>query len=298
MNHIGLFLSRYRKWMIAIIGTILILFLIALLMIGQVSMRKSDNDVYAYFKKNNTSEASIARFNFEDKEIRYISSGVEASESTTAILFIHGAPGSSDSFYGYLADSILRQKSHMVTVDRLGYGYSEYGKAEIDIQKQAAPFAALINQIPAKNWVIVSHSYGCAVAGMLAIQQPAKIKGNVILCPVIHPDHEKIFFFSSWPSKPVLKGLFSKASQVSSFEKMSHAQELKNIERLWSKTTVPTIVLHGKKDWIAPVVNADYLKEFISDDLLTVKIYPDVSHFIPWAQAELVRKELITLVEQ
>ncbi len=291
-------MSKRRKWMIAILAVFLTVFIIALFVISNASLRKSDKDVTQYFKKNNTPEAKIERFTFQDKEIRYISSGMEASDSITAILFIHGAPGSSDSFYSYLADSTLRKTTHMITVDRLGYGYSDYGNAETDIEKQAAPFTELISQIPAKDWIILSHSYGCAVAGMLAIQEPLKIKSNVMLSPVIHPQYEKVFFFSSWPSQHWLKGLFSEAYQVSSYEKMSHAVELKNIEGLWPKTKVPTIVIHGQKDWLAPVENADYLSRFISDDLLTVRIYPEFSHFIPWSQADLVRKELITLINQ
>jgi pimeloyl-ACP methyl ester carboxylesterase len=277
---------------------VLSIFIIVLLVITNASLRKSDKDVYTYFDEQNISEAQIERFNFQDKEIRYVSSGLQATDSTTAVLFIHGAPGSSDSFYGFLADSLLRQQFHLITIDRLGYGYSDYGNAETDIQKQAEPLKELINHIPAKDWIIVSHSYGCAVSGMLAIQQAKKIKANLMLCPVIHPKHEKVFFFSSWPIKPILSKAFSKAYKVSSHEKMTHAYELKNIEGSWSETTVPTIVMHGKKDWIAPVENADYLKNFISDDLLTVRIYSEFSHFIPWTQADLVSKELITLAAQ
>jgi len=261
-------------------------------------LRESDTDVNSYFKENDTPEPKVRRLSFQDKQIRYVSSGLEPSDSTIAILFIHGAPGSSDSFYAYLADSTLRRQSHMITVDRLGYGYSDYGNAETDIQKQALPLAELINQTPAKDWLIVSHSYGCAIAGVLAIQQNSKIKANLMLCPVIDPNNEKMFYISSWPSKPVIKNLFSKAFQVASYEKMSHVEELEKIEGLWSQTEIPTTILHGAKDWIAPVENANYFKNFISDELLDVRIYPDLSHFIPWEQADLVINELVTLIEE
>ena len=35
------------------------------------------------------------------------------------------------------SDSILTQKAQLISVDRAGYGYSDYGKSVISIQKQA-----------------------------------------------------------------------------------------------------------------------------------------------------------------
>ncbi len=291
-------MTRRRKWILIVSSILFIAVVIALLFAAKEDMRKTDKQVLAYFSDKQVSNLNINRYNFQQHQLRYISSGQEASDSTTAILFVHGAPGSSDSFYGFLADSSLQQKAHLIAIDRLGYGFSSYGKPEINIHRQAAPLQHVMEQIAAKDWIIVSHSYGCPIAGMLAISSNKKVKANIMLCPVIDPSEEIIFFFSPWPTAPVIKHVFSKSFQVSSFEKMSHIEELKRIEHLWPQTKVPTIVMHGEKDWIAPVANANYLKQFIDEEHLDVRTYSEMSHFIPWDQAEMVVDELQSILNK
>ena len=290
-------MTRRKKWILIASSVLFVAIIITLLFAAKEDMRKTDKQVQAYFSNKQVSNLKINRFNFQEHQLRYISSGQAPSDSTTAILFIHGAPGSSDAFYSYLADSGLQQKAHLITIDRLGYGFSSYGIPVTNIQQQAAPLQHLMEITAAKDWVIVSHSYGCPIAGVLTVSTDQDIKTNLMLCPVIDPSEEIIFFFSPWPSNSVMKHLFSKSFQVSSYEKMSHAEELRRVEHLWSQTKVSTIVMHGKKDWIAPVKNASYLKQFVDEEYLDVRIHPNISHFIPWQQSEMVVDEIAKLLD-
>ena len=290
-------MTRRKKWILIISSVLFFAILISLLFAAREDMRKTDKQVQAYFSNTQVSNLNINRFNYQEHELRYISSGLAPSDSTTAILFIHGAPGSSDAFYSYLADATLQHKAHLIAIDRLGYGFSSYGIPITDIQQQAAPLQHLMKTTAAKNWIIVSHSYGCPIAGVLAVSTDQDIKTNLMLCPVIDPSEEIIFFFSPWPSNSVMKHLFSKSFQVTSYEKMSHAEELRRVEPLWSQTKVPTIVMHGEKDWIAPVKNARYLEQFVDKEYLDIRIHPDISHFIPWQQSSMVVKEIENILD-
>jgi len=214
----------------------------------------------------------------------FLRRGVALTDAEMLVLFIHGAPGSSDAFYSYLVDSTLAEKAHLVTYDRPGYGYSDYGEPLTSIKTQAEAVLHVLNHLSFKKVILVSHSYGCAIAGVFAADHPSLVSANIMVCPVVDPDEEKYFFFSSWPSLPIIKKLFSGAVQVSSFEKMTHTAELKKIEPLWQKTEVPTIIMHGEKDWIAPIENAYFLNDKIPSHYLKIEIDKTASHFIVWTQ--------------
>lgn len=285
-------LDRKFKWWKLILILLIVLVCIGWYFVAGNSMRFTDIQVSDYFKERNV-EYKINNIKAATGGLRFISSGLQSTDAETTIIFIHGAPGASDSFYSYLADLSLIDKAQLISLDRPGYGYSSYGKPTVSITDQAEAVMSIIKSIQSKKIILVSHSYGCAVAGVLAAQRPDLIQANVMLCPVIDPAAEKIFFFSSWPSLPMIKNLFSGAIQVSSFEKMSHAAELEDIEYLWSKTEVPTMLYHGEKDWIAPIENAYYLDDKIDSTFLTVDVDKEASHFIVWEQHDKVVQKIL-----
>lgn len=254
-------------------------------------MRQSDQKVRATFN-DALVPVSIKRIPFLDDSIRYIQSGLPIASAEFVILGIHGAPGASDSFFSYLLDSTLREKANLISVDRPGYGFSLYGTPMISIESQADAISKVLEFEQAKNIIILSHSYGCVVGAVLTSKYPDRVKSHIMLSPVIDPDHEKIFWYSHIPSTAIGSIIFSKANQVASVEKMTHVGELRKIESFYSATQAMTVLFHGAKDWIAPVINAEYPKGKIADSLLRVEILPDASHFIPWTREDLILKEI------
>lgn len=280
--------KKKRSWLKWIGLFFFLSFMICWCLIAFNHMRQSDAEVIDFFNDKPTS-CLIERLPFLKDSIRLIRTGLAMAEAETTVLFIHGAPGSSDAFYNYLDDSLLIHNAQLVSYDRPGYGYSDYGNSLTSIAGQAGVVEQILTHLKAKHVILVSHSYGCAIAGKFATDHHELVAANIMICPVIDPNHEKVFFFSSWPSLPILRHLFSGAFRVSSFEKMSHADELKAIEPSWKLTSVPTIVMHGAKDWIAPVENAYYLNDKISSKYLSVELDEHDSHFIVWTrQADVV----------
>ena len=274
---------KKRVWLKWLIICVIIGLLGAWYFIASNDLRYSDEEVADYFEEANI-QYEIDNIPFLNDSIRYIQTGIPLDQAEFVVLFVHGAPGSSDSFYSYQIDSTLLQNAHLISMDRLGYGYSMYGAPIVDIQTQADAVTTVMDHVGAKDIVLVSHSFGCAIAGIAVLNRPQHTRAHIMLCPVVDPLREKMFFFSSWPSQRILKHFFSGAMQVSSYEKMIHADELVKIESQWSDTTVPTLVMHGREDWIAPVENASYLKGKIPSEFLTVEIDETASHFIPWTQ--------------
>jgi len=265
---------------------------IGFVVLAKNKLRHTDREIYSEFKEGGV-EVAIKRIPFKNDSIRYVKTGVPIKEASHIFLGIHGAPGSSDAFYSYLKDATLRSDMGLISVDRPGYGYSLYGEAMTSIETQADGIYKVLENENANNVIIVSHSYGCPVGAVLAAKYPKRITKHVMLCPVIDPEHEKIFWYSHLPSTSLGKLIFSKSIIVSSIEKMTHIEELKEIKSFYPKTRVSTILYHGSKDWIAPVINAEYPKGKIADSILQVEILSDASHFIPWTRNDLVKRELL-----
>ena len=100
-----------------------------------ISLRMSDKDVIKSFNKVNQTP-KIYHTTYKGKKMRYIASK-PFNNNLPTVLFLHGAPGSSSDFYRYLKDTVLSKKANLISIDRLGYGYSDYGNSETSLTEQA-----------------------------------------------------------------------------------------------------------------------------------------------------------------
>mgnify|MGYP001980086863 CR=1 FL=1 len=217
-----------------------------------------------------------------------------------AIVFIHGAPGSGDQFNIYLKDSLLRNVADIITLDRPGYGYSNYGNPQTNIQKQAESIFNTIYQIAdsTQHIILVSHSFGGPIASYIGIRHPNKIKGHLMLNPVMDPESEPMFWFSGAPLWWPIKYISSGAMKVAAHEKISHPEELESLSHLWTKSKIPTIMIQGRKDWLAPFENAQFVKDHFDPDFIKVKILDESSHFVPFNQTDYVIEQILELIHQ
>ena len=76
--------------------------------------------------------------------------------------------------------------------------------------------------------------------------------------------------------------------KVAAHEKLNHANELQKIQHLWKEIEVPTLHVQGAKDWLAPMENADFVKEKFNQEYTEVMILEKSSHFIPFTKREWV----------
>lgn len=110
-----------------------------------LNMRKSDKKILRDFKKNGLN-GQVKFFDFENKSIRYVVSK-PIDKQKISILFVHGAPGSSTDFEDYLNDKELNKLGNLISIDRIGYGYSDFGNSQTSIQTQAKAIEKLIDII-------------------------------------------------------------------------------------------------------------------------------------------------------
>lgn len=101
---------------------------------------------------------------------------LERAGAGTAVLLIHGLPGTADDFD---AVTPLLAGHRTVAIDRPGFGYSSGGYVPFNSQLQA--IHKLIAKLHLDRPVIVGHSYGGTVALGLAERYPRDVRGLVLV---------------------------------------------------------------------------------------------------------------------
>ncbi len=259
-----------------------------------MSFKESDKRINKTFNKVNKSPV-IYRKDYKSKTIRYIADKPINKELPT-LLFIHGAPGASENFFDYLKDDDLSKRANLISVDRLGYGYSDYGNAETSIEKQAESIFTIIEEHHLNNIVIVGWSFGVPIAAKIAVKHP-EIKYSILVAGAVSPDDEKYFGIAKVVRWDLTKWMFSKALKVSDKEKMAHADELRMMEGDWKAIKTPITYYHGTKDKIVPYKNMYFMTANVNDSLLKAVTVKDANHFLMFKNYDLIKTELLTILD-
>lgn len=125
------------------------------------------------------------------------------------IVFIHGA---SASLYDPMLSfrEALEGRARMLFVDRPGHGQSDIGGDQnILPDGQADAIAALMIKREIRRAIVVSHSFGGAIAAALALRHPDLVAGLVFLSPAVYPWKGGIAWYYDAAIPPVSGPLFS-----------------------------------------------------------------------------------------
>ena len=276
------------KWIKNILWLVLALAISAviLLHIGSYYIQYDDNDILSELP-----EADINYYDFNKTSVRSI---YLDRQSDTVLIFIHGAPGSFDSFLQYLKDSNF-SKYYLLAYDRPGYGGSSSSPMP-SIMDQSNILLNIINEYASDHIVLISHSYGGPIAGYAAALNKI-IDKVVMIAPLLDPKNEPIFWFSyfgkwSWTSWALTSDL-----RTCGIEKFDHAHSLKEIEPYWKQIKCPILHIHGGKDGLAPpVYNTEYSTLMIDSNYLDLQYYPNEGHLILWENFELTKKAILNFI--
>ena len=125
------------------------------------------------------------------------------------IVFIHGA---SANLYDPMLSfrEKLEGKADLLFVDRPGHGRSDRGGPENAFPDgQADAIAALMKKRGIGRAIIVSHSFGGAVAAAFALDHPDMVAGLVFLSPAVYPWPGGIAWYYDAATAPLTGPLFS-----------------------------------------------------------------------------------------
>lgn len=255
-----------------------------------LELRLSDADLKEMLSNNSYGyQANISYLDKAYRKIRYVEIG---NDSLPLIAFIHGAPSSSNFWESLMTDSTLLSKAKLLAVDRPGYGYSGFGKAEVSVEKQAALIASILEQKKHKHETIIAHgsSYGGTVVARLAMDYPELLNGILLQSASLAPGEEKTYWISYPTSHWSLRWLMPPTINVANAEKLNHRPQLEKMAKLWDKIKAKTIIMHGTVDKLIYPENAFFAKKkLVNAKLIDFKLFEGRGHDLLWNK----RDELI-----
>lgn len=270
------------------------LFLLSWLLFAQSCMtfRKSDADAKSEFAQKHVV-LKTDTYEIDGRRIHFASTG---SDSLPTIYFIHGSPGSWDAFAEYMKDSQLLRKFRMVSIDRPGFGYSDFGTAQhLDVQSYwiSPIFRLLDNHQPR---YLAGHSLGGPMVIKLGADNPDLFSGIVVISGSIDPAEEKPEKWRPILFKTPLNYFVPGAMRPSNEELWFLKKDLVLLEKDFPKITCPVYFIHGAMDtWVPPGNVAYGRKMLIHSKTVQETLIPGANHFIPWTKFAEIRTVLLKL---
>jgi pimeloyl-ACP methyl ester carboxylesterase len=257
----------------------------------QFRMSQSELDTFfASKEKKGTTHFHIVG----KRKINYVIAG---DDELPLVLFVHGSPGSLSAFIEFLGDTALLKKAKVASVDRPGFGHSDFGYAEPSLEKQAAMLKPILEKHKSDHPIIlVGHSLGGPLIARMAMDYPDLVDGLVIVAGSIDPELEPHEWFRAPLATPFLKWMLPRSLRASNDEIYKLKPELQEMVPLWPKVRASTIVIQGKKDNLVPPGNADFARKMITNAQLKFVLRDDMNHFIPWSHPELIRNAVLELL--
>lgn len=254
-----------------------------------LQFRLSDKKVTEYFK-NKKYKPDFQYYEVGERKMHYAKIG---ADSLPTVVFLHGSPGAWDAFIGYLGDSSMVEKMRMISVDRTGFGKSNFGKSEKELEKQAAAIKPILEKYQNKEKIIlVGHSYGGPLIARIALDYPEYVRGLIFLAPSIAPELEKTKWFQYPADWLLLRWIVPAAAVVSNQEIMHLKGDLEEMLPLWQNIKCPITYIHGEKDVLVPIGNADFAQKMLPNAKMEMIRIPDTDHFIPWTHEALIKKAI------
>ncbi len=283
-------MKRFFMRSFIIIGFILVIWLV--LAQSCMSFRMSDSEAKEKFKAKGV-DVVINTITLNNRHLHYLKTG---NDTLPTIVFVHGTPGSWDAFENYLEDPGLLQKFRMVSIDRPGFGHSDYGKP-LNLAEQSVIISPLFDYIKnGKPLYLVGHSLGGPMVVKLAADNPGKIAALVLLAGSNDPAQEEPEKWRPVLYKTPLTYFVPGAMRPSNEELWYLKTDLVYLKKDFPKITCPVYIVHGQKDNMVPIANVDYDKKMlVNASHIEELIFPDANHFIPWTRFKQIRELLLKL---
>ncbi len=264
----------------------LLLFLPVLGLISCMEFRMEEADFLAAFE-NATVKPTSEIIEVDSSHIHYVY--VDRGKRNL-IVFIHGSPGSWSAFIDYFKNEDLLADFDMVSIDRPGFGDSDYGRPEPSMQRQAYYMKEVIARFSHPNKILVGHSLGGPIVSRIAMDYPSLAQSMVHVAPAIDPEMERYEWYRTWIKTKLIGAMTPTDFWVSNEELLPLKAELTDMLPLWENIRIKTIVIQGKNDVLVPWQNGEFAKRMLPDTLLEVRYLEGVNHFIPWSHPEEIVK--------
>jgi pimeloyl-ACP methyl ester carboxylesterase len=258
-----------------------------------MQMRISDSEAKQYFAIRNASFTG-EYFKIKKRTIHYVVTG---KNFLPTLVFIHGSPGSWKAFKEYLVDNSLQQHYRMISIDRPGFGYSDFGNA-LNLDDQASLISIFLTHIQnGRPICLVGYSFG----GPLIIKLAANnhnlpIKNLVMIAGPVDPSEEKRESWRNTLDRTPLRYFIPGARRPSNAELLLFKNDVEKMPQDLDNVTCKVLIMHGEKDDLVPPDNAVFAQKNLKH-AKEVKLvwFKNDRHFIPWTKFTDIRDALLQL---
>lgn len=247
-----------------------------------------------------THQFPDARFEMlqdSSQTIGYMS--IHRNDSFPTLFFLHGSPSNMSVYHTYYADSSLAQWANIIAADRPGYGFSDPGKSEKSVRRQAREMWKILEKegYPSPLYIIGS-SYGGTVATKMAMLKPNKVDGLVLVSASLAPGKETTYDVSYLIRNRFFRWLLPSNIMVANDEKLSHLESLNEMLPLWEEITAPVILFQGTSDKLILPENASFARDKLTNSR-SVDCYmlENEKHFLQIKYKDYILKRLKEMVE-
>jgi pimeloyl-ACP methyl ester carboxylesterase len=217
------------------------------------------------------------------------------TDSLPLLVFVHGAPGAWYGYMNLMDDTLLQKKYKMISVDRIGYGKSDYGKPELSTANQALSIKSIIEKenITNQKVILFGRSYGAPITALLAIDYPQMVDQLFMVSPVIDPSKEKFYWFSGAGKWKPIQWMLPELLNVATAEKYAHVKEMEMMLPKWKDLSVPTVVVSGEADQIADTANFSFAKKHITNCPSKMMMLKNTGHLVTYEHPEVFKELLL-----
>jgi pimeloyl-ACP methyl ester carboxylesterase len=254
--------------------------------------RLSDSKAKSLFQSKHVN-VRIYDTLIKDRHMHY---AVTGNDSLPTLVFIHGSPGSWTNYRAFMWDSSLLQKYRIVSIDRPGFGYSDFGRA-IRLKDQCQLIMPIIEKFSnGKALYLCGHSMGAPVALQLAASNPQLVSHLILVGAALDVKlEEKETWRRVMGVKPLyyaLPGAFG----PSNTELLYLKTDLIDLQKEFEKVRARVKFIHGDKDNRVPIENIAYGKKMLINAAhISCDTLFGAGHMIPWKNEVLFRNLLLQM---
>ncbi|MBT8231066.1 MAG: alpha/beta fold hydrolase [Saprospiraceae bacterium] len=245
-----------------------------------------------YFDKLAT-EFTLKKITHNNRSLRYLESGLKNNKAPL-LVFIHGAPGSIDQFKTFHADYDLKNSFKIISVDRLGYGESDRGRAEININVQAEVISKVLKQYDPVQTLIIAHDYGCNISALIAAKDSTITDGIIMYAPSINPTSKHTKWYHHIINNGLFRTILPDHINVSTVERINQEKSLSDIKYEWQKINCPILFLSEKSETkTKDNIEINFAKNHIPEHILHIKHRAGIGHLHIWKNKALLKNIIL-----
>ncbi|QMW03871.1 alpha/beta fold hydrolase [Spirosoma foliorum] len=236
----------------------------------------------------------------QSRTIRFIETPAPAGDSTLpVVLFVHGAPSSLSFFKEFFKDTLLLNRAQLVAVDRPGYGFSDFGRVETSIIRQAELLQPLIDRYrKAPYLMIVGSSYGGSVSARLAMNNPDRVNHVLFVSSALGPGLERTYPISYFADSPLIRWGVPPLLRLANDEKLAHRKALEAILPDWPKIRANITMLHGQRDELVYPTNVSFAQHHLINAQVKQFLLPENRHDIVFNKREYMTQIILDILNR